>query len=712
MSGNSSITGDQSISYTDNISFDGTHRGGAMTTDGQLWIGATASDRANNGGHVRLGNLTSLDGSIGITTGPGQIDLSAAAPGFQPNAVLQEFDDFLSGSSTGNNTFNSKLQWQGNFSQTDGTSANPGIISWGPNAGSSDIIWMSTISPSSTNLNGPIQAGGGQISISWIAQMTSLSGAGNTFNFDIGLCDTLTAFNFSRSYVNACYFTYTDTVNGGNWQIKCTNSSVTTTVNTSVAATTNFTTFTIVINSVGTNVSFYIDNVIAGTITTNIPTAAITPFFQSKSIAGTRPVMNIDLFWITINLTTPRPGPIPAISNGSFAVNTQVFTASGNYIPIAGMKYCIIEAVGGGGGGGGSVTQGGAFSTNGGGGGAGGYSRKTSTASSIGVSQTVIIGAAGTAGTSGNNAGGNGGDTSVGTICIAKGGTGGSGNDGGSVVTGGAGGIPGTGDFTFSGGHGEDGSYINNADGSAFLTAAGGSSFFGAGGASQATAVGSVSGYTGQMYGGGGSGGTASATGNVAGAAGAAGAIVITEYLSLQGANSNPSSGDLVLIQSQTASGSSGLTFTTGISSTYDVYYLTYYDVTLAGGDGSINMQYSINGGSSYISSASYAIGGWGSNSNGASGVYAIASGTAFLLEGAQTDGTIIPANGKFYLYGLSSSILNQTITGATFSNQAGTVRNTDFSGQLTNTAAVNALQIFPGAGTFSGTFKLYGIVN
>ena len=37
--GSSSITGDEAILFTDNMSFDGTHRSGKMTTDGQLWIG-------------------------------------------------------------------------------------------------------------------------------------------------------------------------------------------------------------------------------------------------------------------------------------------------------------------------------------------------------------------------------------------------------------------------------------------------------------------------------------------------------------------------------------------------------------------------------------------------------------------------------------------------------------------------------------------------
>ena len=72
MSGFSSITGLECIVSADNASFDGTTRAGAMTTDGELWIGSTA------GRHVRKGTLTSTDGSVTIIPGSGTIDLSSS----------------------------------------------------------------------------------------------------------------------------------------------------------------------------------------------------------------------------------------------------------------------------------------------------------------------------------------------------------------------------------------------------------------------------------------------------------------------------------------------------------------------------------------------------------------------------------------------------------------------------------------------------------
>lgn len=80
MAGSSSVRGDQTIYHTDNICFDGTDRGSPMSADGQLWIGATASNRADNGGHVRLGNLTAGTG-ISITNGAGTITIGLVGGG-------------------------------------------------------------------------------------------------------------------------------------------------------------------------------------------------------------------------------------------------------------------------------------------------------------------------------------------------------------------------------------------------------------------------------------------------------------------------------------------------------------------------------------------------------------------------------------------------------------------------------------------------------
>ena len=73
MPGFSNISSDESIMFADNVSFDGTQRGGKLTTDGQLLIGATASP------HIRVGTLSSTGSTITITPGAGTINLEAGA---------------------------------------------------------------------------------------------------------------------------------------------------------------------------------------------------------------------------------------------------------------------------------------------------------------------------------------------------------------------------------------------------------------------------------------------------------------------------------------------------------------------------------------------------------------------------------------------------------------------------------------------------------
>lgn len=212
-------------------------------------------------------------------------------------------------------------------------------------------------------------------------------------------------------------------------------------------------------------------------------------------------------------------------------VTKQVFTSSGTYTPTAGMLFCLIEAVGGGAGGGSAA---GALSQNygGGGGGSGSPSRLLATAATIGASKTVTIGAAGNGGASGSNNGASGGDTSVGTLCIAKGGTGGTFGSGASFGVGGAGGVSGTGDVAGVGDPGLPGLYNSTGTAPVFPGGTGGSSIFGGGapgtgGASGAATAGSAA----TSFGSGGAGAVANnVASNAAGGNGSSGIVFITEY--------------------------------------------------------------------------------------------------------------------------------------------------------------------------------------
>lgn len=209
-------------------------------------------------------------------------------------------------------------------------------------------------------------------------------------------------------------------------------------------------------------------------------------------------------------------------------VKVQKFTASGTYTPSAGMLYCIIECVGGGGGGGGVGAAAGRNDTSGGGG-AGGYSRKYATAATIGASKAVTVGGAGAAGVGGLSNGSAGTATSVGTLCIANGGSGGINAAAGVPPNGGLGGAVGTGDIALAGNAGGAGTIGTNTS-QIIPSGAGGNSVFGGGGLA-VCASGFVNGNAAVGAGGGGSGaGGFNATGTANGGAGANGIVVITEY--------------------------------------------------------------------------------------------------------------------------------------------------------------------------------------
>lgn len=206
--------------------------------------------------------------------------------------------------------------------------------------------------------------------------------------------------------------------------------------------------------------------------------------------------------------------------------NVQVITATSTYTPTAGMTYALVEIWGGGGGGGGA---GNAFNV-GGGGGAGACSKGIYSATTIGASQTVTIGAAGAAGTSAGGTGGTGGASSFGSIITAvSGGLGGVGttSTSGASYLGGLGGTAGSGGSVNIPGV-PGGSAFQT--GNNYLSGYGGSSMYGAGGlAVQSQANGSIAGNAATGYGSGGSGAVSTGTPE-AGGVGTPGFAIITEF--------------------------------------------------------------------------------------------------------------------------------------------------------------------------------------
>ena len=287
--------------------------GNCFSADGHLMIGRALPNAF--GTNTEMGFLTCLDGSTIIENGPGTINLKRGTGNFSPNAVLQEFDDFIS-SYTGGSSNQSKIHWTVNAAsvgQLNGVAGHPGIWNISPSAGSSMGMYIAQGIPGGGSvINGPIILGSGSVSQTWIIKLSALSSGGNTYRFSAGLCDGLTVDGNTDAFVNGVYFQYTDSVNGGQWTIKTTSSSVTTTVNTAIAAVADWVTLTILVNANASSVSYYINNALIGTaITTNIPTTSLSPMLEMVNTAGNCPPFYVDLYWIQQVLTNPRPGPSP-----------------------------------------------------------------------------------------------------------------------------------------------------------------------------------------------------------------------------------------------------------------------------------------------------------------------------------------------------------------------------------------------------------------
>lgn len=151
--------------------------------------------------------------------------------------------------------------------------------------------------------------GNGVTTYETVVYPTNVSDATDTFTFLTGMRNQ--PFLYDVSPANGIYFSYTHSVNGGNWTINCTKASATTSVDTGIAvAAVTWYRLTWVLNAAGTSLQAYVNGTAAGSaITTNIPltTQKLSIFAMNKKSAGTASrKVNVDYVTLRVLFTTPR----------------------------------------------------------------------------------------------------------------------------------------------------------------------------------------------------------------------------------------------------------------------------------------------------------------------------------------------------------------------------------------------------------------------
>ena len=185
----------------------------------------------------------------------------------------------------------------------------------------------------------------------------------------------------------------------------------------------------------------------------------------------------------------------------------------------------------------------------------------------------------------------------------------------------------------------------------------------------------------------------------------------------LSGVNSGLGSA-MVLLSTQTASGSASISFTSGIDSTYGEYIFKFYNINPDTNDKAFGFQCSTDGGSTYATTVTDTQF-YPQHSEGGAGAglyYAswndVAEGTGHInLAGAIGSGADESTSGELHLFNPSSTTYVKNFY-ATFQlyYENDYSMNPRTAGYFNTTSAIDAIQFTMVSGNFDGTIYLYGI--
>jgi len=225
-------------------------------------------------------------------------------------SIIDLVDDFIGlttadSSQLGWNGLTAVIGGVGNAQAVDGTLGRVGIIalSTSTSATGSYGYGLGFFSSSSE----PIVLGAGTLTMQFWLKIPTLSTGSERFYVTFGLNNASDMNPFTQT--NSVSFRYIDSENSGKWTIKTVASSSPTSSNTNSTADTDWHVYKIVVNADASSIAFYIDGVEVtnSPITTTIPSAAIAPYIViQKSIGTTARTVEMDLFTLNYDLTTPR----------------------------------------------------------------------------------------------------------------------------------------------------------------------------------------------------------------------------------------------------------------------------------------------------------------------------------------------------------------------------------------------------------------------
>jgi len=180
------------------------------------------------------------------------------------------------------------------------------------------------------------------------------------------------------------------------------------------------------------------------------------------------------------------------------------------------------------------------------------------------------------------------------------------------------------------------------------------------------------------------------------------------------------SGGAMTLLETQTASSSSTISFTSNIDSTYDEYVFKFIEIH-GSADAQFQLNFSVDGGSNYnVTKTTTKFSAYHNEADDGAGIGYdsnddMAQGTGFVsitANGNQDSENDECMNGTMHLYNPSSTTFVKHFITRTSSNIDSDFLSDAFNGGYGNTtSAINAVQFkFASGNIDSGVIKLYGI--